>query len=104
MKIIKIDSSGKEYNYGAGYKDAYEVIPKNYKFNGLFYESKETKKIYIKVGIIMKEKTKEILLKLKQKNRGDIYTEDFNLKTRDNEHTKIFGKNTFGTHCYVLYL
>ena len=47
MKIIKIDSNGKEHNYGNGYKDAYEVIPKNYKFNGLFYESKETKTIYI---------------------------------------------------------
>ena len=47
MKIIKIDASGKEYDYGYGYKDAYEVIPKSYKFNGLFYTSKNTKTIYI---------------------------------------------------------
>lgn len=47
MKIIKIDANGKEYDFGKGYKDVYEVIPKNYKFNGLFYESKETKTIYI---------------------------------------------------------
>lgn len=47
MKIIKIDSKGKEYNYGNGYKNPYEVIPKSYKFNGLFYESKNTKTIYI---------------------------------------------------------
>lgn len=47
MKIIKIDANGKEYNYGKGYKDAYEVIPKNYKFNGLFYEASNTKTIYI---------------------------------------------------------
>lgn len=43
MKITKLDSKGKEYNYGGGY----EVIPKSYKFNGLFYESKYTKTIYI---------------------------------------------------------
>ena len=47
MKIIKIDSKGKEYNYGNGYKNPYEVIPKSYKFNGLFYENKNTKTIYI---------------------------------------------------------
>ena len=47
MKITKIDSNGKEHNYGTGYKDAYEVIPKSYEFNGLFYESKDTKTIYI---------------------------------------------------------
>ena len=47
MKITKIDSNGKEYNYATGYNDAYEVIPKNYKFNGLFYEAKGTKTIYI---------------------------------------------------------
>ena len=47
MKITKIDSNGKEYNLGAGYKDAYEVIPKNYKPNGLFYEAEGTKTIYI---------------------------------------------------------
>ena len=47
MRIIKIDANGKEYDYGKGYKDAYEVIPKNYKFNGLFYEASNTKTIYI---------------------------------------------------------
>lgn len=47
MIIIKIDRNGKETNYGTGYKDPYEVIPKNYKFNGLFYESESTKTIYI---------------------------------------------------------
>lgn len=47
MKIIKVDANGKEHNYGSGYKDVYEVIPKNYKFNGLFYEAKDTKTIYI---------------------------------------------------------
>lgn len=36
MTIIKIDGKGKEINYGSGYTDSYEVIPKNYKFNGLF--------------------------------------------------------------------
>lgn len=47
MTIIKIDGKGKETNYGTGYKDPYEVIPKNYKFNGLFYEAKNTRTIYI---------------------------------------------------------
>ena len=47
MKITKLDSKGKEYNYGGGYEDVHEVIPKSYKFNGLFYESKYTKTIYI---------------------------------------------------------
>ena len=47
MKIKKIDANGKEYDYGGGYKDAYEVIPKNYKFNGLFYETNNTKTIYL---------------------------------------------------------
>ena len=28
MKIKKIDANGKEYDYGGGYKDPYEVIPK----------------------------------------------------------------------------
>lgn len=47
MTIIKIDGKGKEINYGSGYTDPYEVIPKNYKFNGLFYEAENTKAIYI---------------------------------------------------------
>lgn len=47
MEIIKIDGNGKETNYGKGYAEPYEVIPKNYKYNGLFYESKGTKTIYI---------------------------------------------------------
>ena len=47
MKIVKIDSKGNEYNYGKGYKNPYEVIPKGYMFNGLFYEKNDTKTIYI---------------------------------------------------------
>ena len=47
MTIIKIDRNGKETDYGNGYKDPYEVIPKKYKFNGLFYESSDSKTIYI---------------------------------------------------------
>lgn len=47
MKIIKIDGKGKETSYGSGYNDPYEIIPKNYKFNGLFYEAPDTKTIYI---------------------------------------------------------
>lgn len=47
MKIIKIEANGKEKNYGSGYNDAYEIIPKSYKFNGLFYENKNTKVIYV---------------------------------------------------------
>lgn len=47
MEIIKIDGNGKEYNYGKGYTDVYEVIPKSYKFNGLFYETTNSKTIYI---------------------------------------------------------
>ena len=47
MKIIKIDYKGNEMNYGGGYVDAYEVIPKDYKFNGMFYESDRTRTIYI---------------------------------------------------------
>ena len=46
MKVTKIDGNGKEYNYGH-YENIYEVIPKNYLFNGLFYERKDTKTIYI---------------------------------------------------------
>lgn len=45
--ITKVDSNGKETNFGKGYTDVYEVIPKSYKFNGLFYESKNSKIIYI---------------------------------------------------------
>lgn len=47
MTIIKVDKNGKETNYGSGYTDPYEIIPKNYKFNGLFYEAQNTKTIYI---------------------------------------------------------
>lgn len=47
MTIKKINANGKETNYGTGYTDPYEVIPKNYKFNGLFYEAENTKTIYI---------------------------------------------------------
>ena len=47
MKIKKIDANGKEHDYGKGYKDVYEVIPKNYTFNGLFYEASNTKTIYV---------------------------------------------------------
>lgn len=46
MKIIKIDGNGKEYNYGHC-EDINEVIPEGYNFNGLFYERKDTKTIYI---------------------------------------------------------
>lgn len=45
--IKKIDSKGNVTDYGKGYPDVYEVIPKNYKFNGLFYEANGTKTIYI---------------------------------------------------------
>ena len=47
MRILKIDGSGKETNCGSGYINPYEVIPKKYKFNGLFYEENNTKTIYI---------------------------------------------------------
>ena len=47
MTIKKINAKGKETNYGSGYTNPYDVIPKNYKFNGLFYEAKNTKTIYI---------------------------------------------------------
>lgn len=47
MRIKKIDANGREYDYGGGYKDPYEVILQNYKFNGLFYEASNTKTIYI---------------------------------------------------------
>lgn len=47
MEIIKIDKNGQETSYGKGYKDPYEVIPKNYIFNGLFYEAKNSKSIFI---------------------------------------------------------
>ncbi|MEE6208497.1 MAG: hypothetical protein VZR95_10625 [Alphaproteobacteria bacterium] len=42
--IKKLTDKG-ETNYGKGYEDVYEVIPKDYKFNGLFYESKRTKNV-----------------------------------------------------------
>ena len=43
--ICRIDSKGNVYDYGVGYADPYEVIPKHYKFNGMFYESKGSKTI-----------------------------------------------------------
>lgn len=46
MRIIKI-SRTKQTDYGTGYTDPYEVIPKNYKFNGMFYESTNTNVIYV---------------------------------------------------------
>ena len=46
MKITKIDANGKEYDYG-NCENIHDVIPKTYKFNGLFYERKDTKTIYI---------------------------------------------------------
>lgn len=46
MKITKIDGNGIEYNYGH-YEDIHDVIPKSYHFNGLFYERKDTKTIYV---------------------------------------------------------
>ena len=42
MKIIKIDANGKEYDYGKC-ENIHDVIPKTYKFNGFFYERKDTK-------------------------------------------------------------
>ena len=47
MIIKKIDSKGNVYNYGKGYTDPYEVIPKHYTFNGLFYTNSNTKTIYV---------------------------------------------------------
>ena len=44
--IVKIDSKGKETNYGKGYQSPYEVIPAGYKWNGLFYSNPNTKTIY----------------------------------------------------------
>ena len=44
--ICRIDSKGNIYNYGVGYADPYEVIPKHYKYNGMFYESNGSKTIY----------------------------------------------------------
>ena len=46
MKITKIDASGKEYDYG-NCENIHDVIPKSYHYNGLFYERKDTKIIYI---------------------------------------------------------
>ena len=46
MNIIKIDANGKEYDYGKC-ENIHDVIPKTYKFNGFFYERKDTKTIYI---------------------------------------------------------
>ena len=45
--ITKIDGKGNETKYGDGYLNPYDVIPKSYKFNGLFYENKQTDTIYI---------------------------------------------------------
>lgn len=47
MRIKKIDQNGKEFDYGSGYKNPYDVIPKNYIDNGLFYANQNTKIIYI---------------------------------------------------------
>ena len=46
MKITKIDGIGNQYIYG-NCENINDVIPKTYKFNGLFYERKDTKTIYI---------------------------------------------------------
>ena len=45
-KITKIDVIGNQYIYG-NCENINDVIPKTYKFNGLFYERKDTKTIYI---------------------------------------------------------
>lgn len=42
--IEKIDPSGKVTNYGINVIN--DVVPKNYKFNGLFWECPNTKTIY----------------------------------------------------------
>ena len=54
MTIIKVDSKGNEYNYGGGYKDPYEVIPKNYKFNG-FFMKQVTQRQYTLLNVIHKK-------------------------------------------------
>lgn len=43
--IEKIDQSGKITRYGKNF--IIEVIPKNYKYNGMFWECPNTKTIYI---------------------------------------------------------
>lgn len=45
-RVIKVDSKGNEFDCGM-YTDIYEAIPHNYKFNGFFYETPNTKQIYV---------------------------------------------------------
>lgn len=46
-KITKIDSKGKEYNYGWYCEEDKNLIIKGWKYNGLFYEKRNTKSIII---------------------------------------------------------
>lgn len=50
-RITKVDAKGNESDCGI-YTDIYEVIPKNYKLNGLFYEASNTKQIYVTTEIL----------------------------------------------------
>lgn len=54
-RVIKTDAKGNESDYGvyADSVDIYEMIPRKYKFNGLFYETSNTKTFYTKQEIIL---------------------------------------------------
>lgn len=49
FKVTKVEiATGSETNYGCGYNEEdVKAITKGYKFNGLFYERKNGKFIYI---------------------------------------------------------
>ena len=49
FKVTKVEiATGNETNYGGGYNEEdVKAITKGYKFNGLFYERKNGKFIYI---------------------------------------------------------
>lgn len=56
-RVIKTDAKGNESDYGvyADSVDIYEIIPHNYKFNSLFYETSNTKTFYTKQEVILDE-------------------------------------------------
>ena len=48
FKVTKINiETEKEYNYGSYTKEDVKLITRGYKFNGLFYERKNSKFIFI---------------------------------------------------------
>lgn len=47
FRVTKIKWNGEEIDYGTMNKEDVKLVTKGYKFNGLFYERKNSKNIFV---------------------------------------------------------